>query len=167
MFLYLSYKSRVGTISETPFKLFKFTVGLSYLEKLPFAQVSAYIASANGKKSNWWIFGLSTHGAKNQSLRNPANYIHSFLQVWKPPSLFSSFLREPPPFWVPTSFWSKLKKSPPSFWQSYKLVHVNCIKHLKIKVLRFIPYKSIENIIIITLYTFRLHSAFTADTCFG
>ena len=45
-----------------------------------------------------------------------------------------------PPFWVPPSFWSKLKKLPPSFWQPSKLVHVNCKKHFKIKVLRFILY---------------------------
>ena len=35
------------------------------------------------------------------------------------------------------------------------------------KVLRLMLYKSIENIIIITLYIFRLNSVFTADTCFG
>ena len=44
---------RVGTIfqssSETPFKFSRFTVGLSHLEKLSFAQASAYIASANAK----------------------------------------------------------------------------------------------------------------------
>ena len=48
--------NRVGTISqsssETPFKLFRFTVGLSHLDKLPFAQGSACIASANTIKSN-------------------------------------------------------------------------------------------------------------------
>ena len=52
--------NRVGTISqnssETPFKLFRFTVGLSHLEKLPFAQASACIASANTKKSNGKYF---------------------------------------------------------------------------------------------------------------
>ena len=46
----------------------------------------------------------------------------------------------PPPFWVPPSFWSKFKKLPPSFWESSKLVHVNCKKHLKMKVLHFILY---------------------------
>ena len=86
------------------------------------------------------------------------HYAHSFLQGWNPPP---PFLREPP------SFWSKLKMLPPSFWQPSKLLHVNCIKHFKMKVLRFVLYKSIENIIIITHYAFRLNSVFTADTCFG
>ena len=54
---------------------------------------------------------------------------YSFLQGWNPP-----FLREPP------SFWSKLKKLPPSFWEPSKLVQVNCMKHFKMKVLRFIQY---------------------------
>ena len=52
--LHNNNNNRVGTISqsssETPFKLFRFTVGLSHLEKLSFAQASAYIASANAKK---------------------------------------------------------------------------------------------------------------------
>ena len=48
------------------------------------------------------------------------------------------FLRVPPsPFLVPPSFWSKFKKLPPSFWDPSKLVHTNCKKHFKIKVLRF------------------------------
>ena len=38
------------------------------------------------------------------------------------------------------SFRRKFKKSPPSFWQPSKLVHVNCKKHFKIKVLHFILY---------------------------
>ena len=63
--------NRVGTISqsssETPFKLFRFTVGLSHLEKLSFAQASAYIASANAKKWKSWIFGPSTNRVKNQN----------------------------------------------------------------------------------------------------
>ena len=69
----------MGTISqsssETSFKLFRFTVGLSHLEKLSFAQASAHIASANTKKSKWQIFGPNNHRAKNQNFRNPANYI--------------------------------------------------------------------------------------------
>ena len=81
------------------------------------------------------------------------NYIS--LQVWNPPFLGTPY------------FWSKFKKLLPSFWQPTKLVHVNCIKHFKMKVLRFVLYKPIENFIIITLYTFRLNSVFTADTCFG
>ena len=54
---------------------------------------------------------------------------YSFLQGWKPP-----FLREPP------SFWSKFKKIPTPFWQPSKLVHVNCMKHFKMKVLHFELY---------------------------
>ena len=54
----------------------------------------------------------------------------------------------PPPFWgTPTpflstpSFWSKLKKSSPSSWQPLKLVHVNCIKQFKTKVLDLVLYQ--------------------------
>ena len=71
--------SRVGTISqsssETPFKLCRFTVGLSHLEKESFAQANAYITSANTKKSKWWIFGPSSYRVKNQNFRNLTNYI--------------------------------------------------------------------------------------------
>ena len=89
---------------------------------------------------------------------------HSFLQGWNPP-----FLREPPPppFWVPPSFWSKLKKLPPSFWEPSKLVHVSCMKHLKWRCYVLYYTKSIENIVLITLYTLRLNSVFTTDICFG
>ena len=41
------------------------------------------------------------------------------------------FLREP------HFFWSKLKVTP-SFWEPSKLVHVNCMKHFKMKVLHFV-----------------------------
>ena len=62
-------KIRVGTISqsssETSFKLLRFTVGLSHLEKLSFVQISAHIASAIAKKSKWQIFGPGDHMAKN------------------------------------------------------------------------------------------------------
>ena len=72
-----------------------------------------------------------------------------------------SFLREAPSFWVPSSFWSKFKKLIPFFWEPSKLVHANCMKHFKMKELHFVL---IENIIVITLYTFRLHSVFTTDS---
>ena len=68
-------------------------------------------------------------------LSKQKNHVHSFLQGWNPP-----FLRELPPFRVPPSFWSKYKKFSPSFWEPSKLVHVNCKKHFKMKVLRFILY---------------------------
>ena len=55
--------------------MFKFTVGLSHLGKLSFAQASAHIASANAKKTKWQIFGASDHRAKNQDFRSPTNYI--------------------------------------------------------------------------------------------
>ena len=69
----------MGTISqsssETPFKLFRFTIGLSHLENFSFPQASAYKASTNARKSKWWIFGPSTHKAKNQNFRNQTNYL--------------------------------------------------------------------------------------------
>ena len=50
-------KARVGTISqsssETPFKLFRFTVGLSHFKKLLFAQASACIASAKNQNGRY------------------------------------------------------------------------------------------------------------------
>ena len=71
--------TRLGSVSQnsskTPFKLFRFSVGLSHLEKLFFALASAYKASASSKKSKWWIFGSSTHTPKNKNFRNPTNYI--------------------------------------------------------------------------------------------
>ena len=51
------------------------------------------------------------------------------------------FWGNPLPFWLSPSSWSKFKKLSPSFWEPSKLVHVNCKKHLKMKVLRFVPYK--------------------------
>ena len=54
---------------------FRFIVELSHLKKMAFAQASAYIASANAKKSKWWVFEPSTCRAKNQNFRNPTNYI--------------------------------------------------------------------------------------------
>ena len=42
------------------------------------------------------------------------------------------------------------------------------MKHFEVKVLHVSYYtKSTENIIIITLYTFRIHSVFTTDNFFG
>ena len=60
--------------------------------------------------------------------------LHSFLQGWNCP--FSE--GTPPPFWVAPSFWSKSKTLPPSFWRASKLVHVNCMKNFKMKVLCFV-----------------------------
>ena len=78
MFCWFTSSIRVGTFShcssETSFKLFRFTVGLSNFEKSPFAQASEHIASAKTKKSKWQIFGPNTHRAKNQNFRNPTNY---------------------------------------------------------------------------------------------
>ena len=61
--------NRVGTISqsssETPFKLFRFTVGLSHLEKLSFAQASAYIAFLQmPKNENRGYLGQAPIGSK-------------------------------------------------------------------------------------------------------
>ena len=43
-----------------------------------------------------------------------------------------------PTFWAPPSSWNKFKKLLPSFWEPSKLVHINCMKHFKMKVLRFV-----------------------------
>ena len=71
--------NRVGTISQSssefPCKLFRSTVGFDHLEKSPFVQASAHIASANGKKSKSQIFGPSARRAKNQNFWNLTNYI--------------------------------------------------------------------------------------------
>ena len=88
---------------------------------------------------------------------------HSFLQGWNTP--FSEGTH-PPSFWVTPSFWSKFKKLPPSFWQPPKLVHVSCKKHFKRCYVSYYT-KSTENIINISLFTFRLNSVFTTDTSFG
>ena len=60
----------MGTIFQSslefPFRLFRFAVVLRHLEQLPFAQASAHMASANGKKSKSQIFGPSAHRAKNK-----------------------------------------------------------------------------------------------------
>ena len=45
------------------------------MEKSPFAQTSAHIASADAKKSKSQILGSSDHRAKNQNFWNPANYL--------------------------------------------------------------------------------------------
>ena len=67
--------TRLGSVSqnssETPFKLFRFTVGLIYFEKLFFVLASAYKASASSKKSQWWIFGSSTHTPKKKKFQKP------------------------------------------------------------------------------------------------
>ena len=47
-----------------------------------------------------------------------------------------------PPFseGTPTLFLKQIQKVTPSFWEPSKVVHVNCKKHLKMKVLRFVLY---------------------------
>ena len=62
--------------------------------------------------------------------------IHSFLQSWNRPPFYEG----PPPFLGTPSLWNKFKKLPLFFWESSKLVHINCIKHFKMKVLRFALY---------------------------
>ena len=84
--------------------------------------------------------------------------IYSFLQGWNPhPPPFSERM---PPFWVSPSFWSKFKNLPP-----LSESHPNwCIKIVRntSKWRCYVSYytKSIENIINITLFTFRLNSVF-------
>ena len=59
----------------------------------------------------------------------------SFLQGWNP--LFSEGT---PPFLGTPSFWSKFEMLPSSFWGASKLVHINCMKHFKMKELYFVLY---------------------------
>ena len=73
----------------------------------------------------------------------------------------------PPPFLGTPSFWSKFKKLIPSFWEPSKLVHANCKNTLKRRCYVSDYTKSIEKIINITLFNFRLNSVFTTDTFFG
>ena len=77
------------------------------------------------------------------------------------PFIVSSRVGTPPPFSEGTpSFWNKFKKLPTSFWEPSKLVHVNCKNTLKWRCYVSYYTKSIENIINITLFTFRLNSVF-------
>ena len=80
-------------------------------------------------------------------------------RVWTP-----LFWGNPPPLSGYSLFLKQILKNSPSFWQPSKLVHANCMKHFKMKGLHFVHTKSTENIIIITLYTFRLNSVFTNGT---
>ena len=59
---------------------------------------------------------------------------HSFLQGWNPPFSERTLL-----FLGTPSFWTN-KKLPLFFWEPSKLVHVNCKKHFKVKVLRSVLY---------------------------
>ena len=81
----------------------------------------------------------------------------AFFNFQFPPGL------EPPLSGYPLSL-KQILKITPSFWEPSKSVHENCMKHLKWR--RYISYytKSIENIIIITLYIFRLNSVFNTDS---
>ena len=115
---------------------------------------------------NWYMLVGSHNDADN-------NY--SFLQDWNPllPSLL--FWRSPSPSFcvnlpLLSNFLSKLKKSPPSFWELFKLVHVNRIKHFKMKVENIIIitlYTFSINSVYITLYTLSINSVYTTDTCFN
>ena len=67
--------------------------------------------------------------------------------------IVSSRVGTPPP----PSFWNKFKKLSTSFWEPSKLVHVIVKNTLESR--RYLLYytKSIENIINITIFTFRLN----------
>ena len=71
------------------------------------------------------------------------------------------FLEGPPtPLWVPPSFWSKFKKFPP-FSECHPDWCMQIVRNT-IKWRCYVLYytKSIENIINITVFTFRLNSVF-------
>ena len=108
------------------------------------------------------ILGLQTR------IQNPFNYLrwsHSFLQGWKSP-----FKREPPPPPAPPpppplsdanlKSYAPLSESNPNWCMQ---IVGNTLKR-RCYVLYYT--KSIESIINITLFTFRLNSAFTTDTFF-
>ena len=122
----------------------------------------------DNKITNSIIVGAYKYWYESNSkkiIHNSLNKTECFLELF---NIVSSRVGTPIFFLrVPSSFCNKFKKLPFSFWEPSKLVYVNCMKHFKMKVLRFVLYKSIENIIIITLYTFRLNSVFTTDICFG
>ena len=89
---------------------------------------------------------------------------HSFFQGWNPP--FSEGTH-PPPFWVPPLSDANLKTyrslSESNLHWCLQIVR----KTLKWRCSVWCYTKSIENIINITLFTFRLNSVFTTDTFFG
>ena len=95
------------------------------------------------------------------SINTPDKHTAQFSTGLEPP--FS----EGSPFLGTPSFWSKFKKLPP-----LSESHPNWCMQIVWNTLKwrcYISYytKSIENIINITLFTFRLNSVFTTDTSFG
>ena len=99
----------------------------------------------------------------------PKNHDHDvwFLRYKARLSTVSSRVETPPPlFWGNPSFWSKFEKLPtPPLSES----HPNWCMQIVWKTLTWRSYisyytKSIENIVIITLYIFRLNSVFTTDS---
>ena len=72
----------------------------------------------------------------------------------------------PPPFFLGTLLSEANLKIYPLFLRA---IIIGAFKLYKTLWSEGVSYytKSIKNNIIITLYTFRLNSAFTADTCFG
>ena len=108
-------------------------------DKLSQAEEFAYWSLV--EQINWAVQGTCLDLAfERVDLSTKFKNTHSFLQGWNPPPplLWGNPL---PPFWVPPSFWCKFKKLPPSFWEPSNLVHANCKKHLKIKVLCFVLYQ--------------------------
>ena len=88
---------------------------------------------------------------------------HSFLQGWYP--LFSD--GTPSPFWVLSSFWCKFKKLPP-LSESHPNWYMQIVRNT-LKWRCYLSYytKTIENIINITLFTFRINSVCSTDTSFS
>ena len=78
------------------------------------------------------------HWAKNMFEMFVIQHSYFLPGLEPPPPPFSEGTT---PFWLPSSFWCKFKKLTPSFWEPSKLVHANCKKHFKMKVLCFVLYQ--------------------------
>ena len=93
----------------------------------------------------WWKLACYENDLFTKYFRNPWKKVTKRKRkIYWGSSLEPSFSERTPLFCVPSSFWSIIKKLPPSFLQPSKLVHVTFIKHFKMKVLRFVLYKSVE-----------------------
>ena len=117
------------------------SISLEYAFPTHFLTSKHMLSIADKHHFSHQYYGLvilwSTHKISSPKL------VHKSCKLTGKTALFivSSRVGTRTPFWVPPFFWSKFKKLPPSFWQPSKLVHVNCKKHLKMKVLCFVPYK--------------------------
>ena len=93
----------------------------------------------NAGAKRWKSYRIFTFGCS--STKNDTPYRHFAESGIVSSRVATPFSKGTPPFWVPPIFWSKFKKLPPSFWEPSKLVHVNCKKNFKMKVLHLVLYK--------------------------